>query len=123
MASHGKAGNTRDLILGVAELIEWASSFYTLLPGDVFMTGTPDGVGPIATDDVLYARIDRIGEMDRPRALASDFGKLKSGGEGGIRTPDTLLGCNCLAGSPVRPLQHLSVNTKERTPRRLRRRV
>ena len=27
---------------------------------------------------------------------------------GGIRTPDTLLGCNCLAGSPVRPLQHLS---------------
>ena len=32
----------------------------------------------------------------------------KSGGEGGIRTPDTLLGCNCLAGSPVRPLQHLS---------------
>jgi hypothetical protein len=37
-----------------------------------------------------------------------------SGGEGGIRTPDTLLGCNCLAGSPVRPLQHLSA-----TPLRL----
>ena len=34
-----------------------------------------------------------------------------NGGEGGIRTPDTLLGCNCLAGSPVRPLQHLSVGT------------
>ena len=33
---------------------------------------------------------------------------MNSGGEGGIRTPDTLLGCNCLAGSPVRPLQHLS---------------
>jgi hypothetical protein len=32
----------------------------------------------------------------------------KDGGEGGIRTPDTLLRCNCLAGSPVRPLQHLS---------------
>jgi hypothetical protein len=34
-----------------------------------------------------------------------------NGGEGGIRTPDTLLGCNCLAGSPVRPLQHLSAET------------
>src|ERR1700684_4523600 len=33
---------------------------------------------------------------------------VENGGEGGIRTPDTLLRCNCLAGSPVRPLQHLS---------------
>jgi 2-keto-4-pentenoate hydratase/2-oxohepta-3-ene-1,7-dioic acid hydratase in catechol pathway len=49
--------------MGVAELIEWASSFYTLLPGDVIMTGTPDGVGPIAPGDVLHAQIDRIGEM------------------------------------------------------------
>src|SRR5271169_3421769 len=36
------------------------------------------------------------------------IGVFDYGGEGGIRTPDTLLGCNCLAGSPVRPLQHLS---------------
>jgi 2,4-didehydro-3-deoxy-L-rhamnonate hydrolase len=57
-------GNTRDLILGVAELIEWASSFYILLPGDVLMTGTPEGVGPIVPGDVLHARIDRIGEME-----------------------------------------------------------
>ena len=39
------------------------------------------------------------------------WGIAKNGGEGGIRTPDTLLGCNCLAGSPVRPLQHLSAET------------
>ena len=57
-------GNTRDLILGVAELIRWASSFYTLLPGDILMTGTPEGVGPIFAGDVLHARIDRIGEMN-----------------------------------------------------------
>jgi hypothetical protein len=45
------------------------------------------------------------------------IGILCYGGEGGIRTPDTLLGCNCLAGSPVRPLQHLSAATKnESTP-------
>lgn len=55
--------NTRDLILGVAELIEFASSFYTLHPGDVLMTGTPEGVGPVKPGDVMVARIDRIGEM------------------------------------------------------------
>src|SRR5919201_3882132 len=36
--------NTRFLILGVPELIEYASSFYTLKPGDVIVTGTPEGV-------------------------------------------------------------------------------
>lgn len=55
--------NTRDLILGVPELIEWASSFYTLLPGDILMTGTPDGVGPIHPGDVMHAHTDRVGEM------------------------------------------------------------
>jgi len=55
--------NTRDLILGIPELIEFASSFYTLLPGDVLLTGTPEGVGPIVPGDVMHARIDGIGEM------------------------------------------------------------
>jgi 2-keto-4-pentenoate hydratase/2-oxohepta-3-ene-1,7-dioic acid hydratase in catechol pathway len=55
--------NTRDLILGIAELIEFASSFYTLLPGDVLLSGTPEGVGPIVPGDVMHARIDGIGEM------------------------------------------------------------
>jgi 2,4-diketo-3-deoxy-L-fuconate hydrolase len=57
-------GNTRDLILGVPQLIEWASSFYALLPGDTLLTGTPEGVGPIRPGDVMHARIDRIGDMD-----------------------------------------------------------
>jgi 2,4-diketo-3-deoxy-L-fuconate hydrolase len=56
-------GNTRDLILGVAELIEFTTSFYTLYPGDVIMTGTPEGVGPIRPGDVMHARIEKIGEM------------------------------------------------------------
>ena len=56
--------NTSDLILGVAELIEFASSFYTLFPGDILMTGTPEGVGPIAPGDKLRARVERIGEME-----------------------------------------------------------
>jgi 2-keto-4-pentenoate hydratase/2-oxohepta-3-ene-1,7-dioic acid hydratase in catechol pathway len=58
-----QTANTRDLILGIPELIEFASSFYTLYPGDVLLTGTPEGVGPIRTGDVMRARIAGIGEM------------------------------------------------------------
>jgi 2-keto-4-pentenoate hydratase/2-oxohepta-3-ene-1,7-dioic acid hydratase in catechol pathway len=56
--------NTRYMILGVAELIELASSFYTLEPGDVIFTGTPEGVSPIEPGDRIVATVDRIGSMD-----------------------------------------------------------
>ena len=56
-------GNTRDLILGVPELIEFATSFYTLFPGDILLTGTPEGVAPIQAGDVMHASIEAIGEM------------------------------------------------------------
>jgi len=56
--------NTRNLILGVPALIELASSFYTLYPGDVFFTGTPEGVSPIEPGDTIHASIERIGSMD-----------------------------------------------------------
>src|SRR5690606_769387 len=55
--------NTRDLILGIAELIEFASSFYTLHAGDVLFTGTPEGVGPVQPGDVIEAYIEGIGTM------------------------------------------------------------
>ena len=55
---------TADLILGVPELIEYASSFYTLHPGDVIFTGTPEGVGPIRAGDVITASIERVGTME-----------------------------------------------------------
>ena len=55
--------HTSDLILSVAELIEWGSSFYTLYPGDVILTGTPQGVGPVKPGDVMLATIERIGSM------------------------------------------------------------
>ncbi len=55
--------NTSDLILSVAELVAWGSSFYTLHPGDVLLTGTPQGVGPVRPGDVMTAAIERIGTM------------------------------------------------------------
>jgi 2,4-didehydro-3-deoxy-L-rhamnonate hydrolase len=55
--------NTRDLVLGLGTLIELASSFYTLLPGDILLTGTPEGVGPVRPGDVMEAAIDGIGAM------------------------------------------------------------
>jgi 2-keto-4-pentenoate hydratase/2-oxohepta-3-ene-1,7-dioic acid hydratase in catechol pathway len=45
--------STSELIYGVKRLIEFASSFYTLYPGDLIYTGTPDGVGPVKPGDVI----------------------------------------------------------------------
>ena len=55
--------NTRHLVYDVARLIEFASSFYTLEPGDVIMTGTPEGVGPVRPGDVLEAGIAQVGQF------------------------------------------------------------
>jgi 2-keto-4-pentenoate hydratase/2-oxohepta-3-ene-1,7-dioic acid hydratase in catechol pathway len=55
--------NTRHFILGVPELIEMASSMYTLDPGDLIFTGTPEGVSPIRAGDSIVATIQRIGSM------------------------------------------------------------
>lgn len=55
--------NTNDLILSVAQLIEWGSAFYTLHPGDVLLTGTPQGVGPVKPGDVMVASVQGVGEM------------------------------------------------------------
>jgi 2-keto-4-pentenoate hydratase/2-oxohepta-3-ene-1,7-dioic acid hydratase in catechol pathway len=56
--------NTRHLIVSVPELIERASRVFTLYPGDVILTGTPDGVGPLKSGTMLRATIDGIGSMD-----------------------------------------------------------
>jgi 2-keto-4-pentenoate hydratase/2-oxohepta-3-ene-1,7-dioic acid hydratase in catechol pathway len=55
--------HTSDLILGVAQLIEWGSAFYTLHPGDVLLTGTPQGVGPVRPGDIMVASVQGIGSM------------------------------------------------------------
>jgi 2-keto-4-pentenoate hydratase/2-oxohepta-3-ene-1,7-dioic acid hydratase in catechol pathway len=56
-------GNTEQMIRDVATMIEYASSFYTLYPGDIFLSGTPAGVGPMKPGDQLVASIERVGSM------------------------------------------------------------
>ena len=72
----GKAGpnitgaNTHDLILSIGELIEFASSFDSLLPGDLIYTGTPEGVGPVLPDDTIVTDFEGIGRMHVAVTLA-----------------------------------------------------
>ncbi len=59
-------GVTSDMIHGVAALVAYASSAFTLLPGDVILTGTPAGVGPVAAGQRVEVEIDGIGTLSNP---------------------------------------------------------
>ena len=56
--------NTKFLIFDCRKLIEYASRFYTLYPGDIIMTGTPQGMGPLRPGDRLICEVDIIGRME-----------------------------------------------------------
>ncbi len=59
-----QVGDTADLIYGVRKLIAFASSFYTLLPGDVIYTGAPKGVAPVKDGDLMVLECPEIGRME-----------------------------------------------------------
>jgi 2-keto-4-pentenoate hydratase/2-oxohepta-3-ene-1,7-dioic acid hydratase in catechol pathway len=56
-------GSTAQMAFGVATLIEHITTFMTLLPGDVLLTGTPEGVGPLADGDVVEVEVDGVGVL------------------------------------------------------------
>ena len=58
--------STDDMVFGVAELFEFVSGVMTLLPGDVVLTGTPSGVGPIVPGDRVDVTIERVGTLSNP---------------------------------------------------------
>ncbi|NDB68314.1 MAG: FAA hydrolase family protein, partial [Methylocystaceae bacterium] len=58
--------NTSDMIMKIRQQIALASSFYTLLPGDIIMTGTCQGVGRVAPGDVMTFEMQGIGRMQIP---------------------------------------------------------
>lgn len=76
--------NTKDLIWGVAELIAYASSVTTLLPGDVITTGTPAGVGSIFDGDVIEAECSGIGgRLNVKVSAAGATASVTTGGNSG----------------------------------------
>lgn len=63
---------TDKMIFPVAEIVSFASQSLTLLPGDVILTGTPSGVGPIHSGDELEAAIDDWPRLRNRVAIAPD---------------------------------------------------
>lgn len=61
-----QSGSTTDMVYGVATLIEYITSFMTLLPGDAILTGTPEGVGALGDGDVVEVEVDGVGTLANP---------------------------------------------------------
>ncbi|CUS44783.1 MAG: fumarylacetoacetate hydrolase family protein [Pseudomonadota bacterium] len=58
-----QSGSTADMVFPVAELIAYLSSFMTLSPGDMILTGTPHGVHFVSEGDEVACEIDRVGRL------------------------------------------------------------
>ncbi len=58
-----QSGRTSQLLIGVSELIAQVSAVMTLLPGDVILTGTPAGVGPLVAGDTVTIAIESVGSL------------------------------------------------------------
>jgi 2-keto-4-pentenoate hydratase/2-oxohepta-3-ene-1,7-dioic acid hydratase in catechol pathway len=56
-------GNTRDMVFDVPKLLSYISQAMTLEPGDLVVTGTPEGVGPLVAGDVLEVEIESVGVL------------------------------------------------------------
>ncbi|MCX8012535.1 MAG: fumarylacetoacetate hydrolase family protein, partial [Desulfobacterota bacterium] len=58
--------NTRNMIFSIEEILAFVSKNFTLFPGDIIITGTPDGVGPLKPGDVVEVEIEKIGILRNP---------------------------------------------------------
>lgn len=61
-----QSGSSAEMVHGIPELVSWISSVMTLLPGDVILTGTPAGVGPLVAGDSVTVTIEGIGSLTNP---------------------------------------------------------
>lgn len=71
-------GSTRDMVFSVRQLIAYASTVMTLEPGDVILTGTPSGVGPLAPGDVVEVAIEGLGALRNPVEANQSYESPKS---------------------------------------------
>ena len=79
--------NTSDLVFSVPELVSYLSTAITLSPGDVILTGTSAGVGPIAPGDVVEIEASGVGVLRNP----GDTRTVRGEGEAGCRIGTALL--------------------------------
>jgi 5-oxopent-3-ene-1,2,5-tricarboxylate decarboxylase / 2-hydroxyhepta-2,4-diene-1,7-dioate isomerase len=56
-------GSTRDMIFSIAALVEYLSSFMTLSPGDLILTGTPEGLIDVAPGDEVVTEVEGVGRL------------------------------------------------------------
>jgi 2-keto-4-pentenoate hydratase/2-oxohepta-3-ene-1,7-dioic acid hydratase in catechol pathway len=61
-----QSATTAELVFGVATMIEYVTTFMTLLPGDVMLTGTPEGVGKLEPGDRVEVEVDGVGVLANP---------------------------------------------------------
>jgi 2-keto-4-pentenoate hydratase/2-oxohepta-3-ene-1,7-dioic acid hydratase in catechol pathway len=61
-----QSATTAELVFGVATVIEYVTTFMTLLPGDVMLTGTPEGVGKLEPGDRVEVEVDGVGVLANP---------------------------------------------------------
>ena len=73
-------GSTADMIHPIARLVSYISEFTTLLPGDVVLTGTPTGVGPMGPGQRVSVEIESIGTLTNPVIDAADDGGFAGDG-------------------------------------------
>jgi len=59
-----QTGNLNQLIWKVPEMISYLSGLFTLSPGDIIMSGTPAGVGPVQRGDRLHGHVDGVGDLE-----------------------------------------------------------
>jgi len=59
-------GSLDDLVFDIPSLVAYVTSFTTLVPGDVIMTGTPAGVGPLDVGQTVTVAVDGLGELSNP---------------------------------------------------------
>jgi 2-keto-4-pentenoate hydratase/2-oxohepta-3-ene-1,7-dioic acid hydratase in catechol pathway len=74
-----QCAETSSMVYSVGKLISFASSFYTLYPGDILFTGTPEGVGPLRPGDRLVATVTGLGRLETTVGLHGRSGQ--TGGE------------------------------------------
>lgn len=58
--------NTRQMIFKIPEIVAFVSKNFTLMPGDIILTGTPSGVGPLHHGDIVEVEIEQIGVLKNP---------------------------------------------------------